>query len=235
MDKLNPIKIRYGYFITLKMLCKWIKNNSIVFVFTIFAGTILTIIFGDSLKLDTNPLLFFARSVLDSIIFIGIISYSYIKYSDTKFHLNIKSTFKLIFISFLFLAYSAIISMRLEIEDIHRPFLAMGAQFFGIVIAALCIIDIIKNNNPLGIVFAFSEIIDNIIFFIKNHVFLIIFQISTIMILGIVFSASPFEIRIRILLSLGAIVRILLAYIIIVFISEKQKDKNIYNENTYYA
>jgi hypothetical protein len=226
------MKVKYGLFRTIRMLCTWIKNYPLYFIFTIFTGIILSFIFGDSINYTLNPLLFFVKSIADTIILIGIIVFVYIKYTKMNYDLKLKTYMKLILISILFFLYN--LGITIFTEQMKNLF-SIILQFIGLFVIILCIIDIIKNKNIFGIKFGINTLFTNTLFFIKVIVFIFIFQIILLILFGIIFSSFHSEFKIRILLSLGVLIRIITAYIIIIFVSEKEKEKNIYNENLYVA
>jgi hypothetical protein len=234
IDYQNTIKIKYSFLKTIKMVCKWIKTCPGIFIFSIFAGTILSIITGILFSQKFIFIYSFCKFILDSIIIIAIIIYSLIKYLNTNYCLKIKSYMKLFLVAIFFSIYS--FTLVLAMEQINNIFLTMIFQYSGLYILILCIIDIIKNNSVVGIKYAFNIFIYNKLFFVKTVLFIIVLQIFFTIILGVLLSTISSVIKTNVVLPLLFItIRIIYTYIIIVFISEKEKEKNIYNENLYVA
>jgi hypothetical protein len=225
-------KTKYGLFKTLKEFCLWIKYNLIKLVFTIFIGIILSLL-CDVFMSDNNLLLSYINSFINSAILVGIIVYTYIVYLNWNYKLEIKTYVKLFFISTLFFMYNILIIILME--QIRNQIVSMLLQYFGYFLIILCIIDILKNKTIFGIKYSFNIISSNILYFIKIVLFVLILQLITIILFGIMLSTYSIEIKLKVLLSINIFIKIITAFIIIIFVTEKEKEINIYNKNLYVA
>jgi hypothetical protein len=159
---------------------------------------------------------------------VGIIGYSYKGYSKTSDTIKVKFCVTMFLISLILAFYNFVISViAIQIGNILLNILL---QFLGIFLISLFVIDIMQNQNILGIKYGFKTLFDNILFFLKIGVFAFITIIILMILFGIILSSLPNEYKIQMPFLIGIIVKIISAYIIIIFVTEKGKEKNIYNE-----
>jgi hypothetical protein len=113
--------------------------------------------------------------------------------------------------------------------------IAILLQFFGVIITVLCVIDIIKTQNPLGIKFGFNALFSNMLFFIKTTILAFVLLLVLMVLLGIILSSLSAELKLKMIPLLTLFIKIVLVYMVVIFITEKVKDKNIYNNGLYIA
>jgi hypothetical protein len=225
----NTVKIKYGIFTTLKVLSKWIKYNHVFFIFTVFLGLFFSGISTFIFDTDSSLLIYFIKSLIDNIVLAGIIVYAYIKYSNIAYKLRLESYIKIFLSCILFLIYNLIITLLIKLSE--NSILSKILPYIGLFIVTLCLIDIIKNNNITGIRFGFKILFNNKLFFIKLNLFAFFLHFISILLLSIILSSFQNEFKMKIFILLGIIIKIILSYVIIIFITEK----NIYNEWLYGA
>jgi hypothetical protein len=212
---------KYGLLKTIGMLFKWIKSYPITSIGIIFIGVILFLIVHNAI----NPY-FYVKLILNSIIIIGIITYANIKYTNMNYDIKIMAYIKLFIISVIFLVYNYIINIFFL--KFKGSSILLLLSDLGLYIITLCVIDILKNKNIIGIKYGFKTLFMYILFFIKLLLFIFVFRLVFTILCGIIFSPQSIEFRANVLIVLNAIIKIISIYIIITFVSEIEKERNIY-------
>ena len=205
---------KYGLLKTIRMLFKWIKDYPITSIGIICIGVILCIIVHNTI----NPLTY-VKLILNIIIIIGIIAYANIKYTNMNYDIKIMVYIKLFIISLIFFIYNFIIYIFLL--KFKGSSILLILNDLGLYIITLCVIDILKNKNIIGIKYGFKTLFMYILFFIKLTLFIFVLRLVFSMLFGIIFSSQSVEFRANLLIVLNVIIKIISIYIIIIFVSEK--------------
>ncbi len=223
LDRPNTVETKYRFFKMVGLLLEWIKNHPVNFVFTIFLGALLSLMVEYVSVYIANSWLLFLAPIINSMILVGLISYMYIKYMNKKNNVEKKMYFALFLLSLLISLYS--FAVLLLGEQTKNSLLSIVLQSFGFFIMTLCVVDIVANKNVLGLKYGLKTVHDNIEFFLKTFLFLVIFQIVYLVLSGIVFSSFPSELKMNLLLIMTIIIKIITGYIIVIFITEKEKNE----------
>ena len=221
----NYSKNKYSLFKTIKFFRKWLIKNYIIFLIILFFGSALMVLID----------YYFAYweiiySILYSFLTICIITIQYLQYKNRIKIFKCKLLGKLFLISLIFFIYNFfMISITFYIEKIFQNAFFLLYYFLSIavlIIISLSIIDVINNYRIIGLKFGVKIFFKYLKFFIKNILFMFF-----ILIIIVILSSHFVEFR-----QVGRLlVNIFTVYIVIIFISENNKENNIYCENLYVA